>query len=63
MTFHKHHHEDLIVNIVEDDSLAEDPSNNNNEMKFVPHYSGEQLSHMYDTMKDHTILQIQKNFK
>ena len=36
---------------------------NNIEMKFVPHYSGKQLSHTYDTVKDHIVLQIQKNFR
>ena len=29
---------------------------NNFEMKFVPHYSGKQLSHTYDTVKDHIVL-------
>ena len=36
---------------------------NNVEMKFVPHYSGKQLSHTYDTVKDHIVLQVQKNFR
>ena len=46
-------------------------NNNNNrsggtgkdEMKFVPQYSGKQQIVTYDTVKDHVILQIQKNYK
>ena len=38
-------------------------SKSNAEMKFLPHYSGKQLTHTYDTVKDHIILQIQKKFK
>ena len=32
-------------------------------MKFMPHDSGKQLSHTYDTVKDHIVLQVQKNFQ
>ena len=35
----------------------------NAEMKFVPHYSGKQLMYTYDTVKDHIVLQVQKNFR
>ena len=34
----------------------------NIEMKFMPHYSGKQLSHTYDTVKDHIVLQVQNFF-
>ena len=35
-------------------------SKSNAEMKFIPHYSGKQLTHTYDTLKDHIVL---KNFR
>jgi len=33
------------------------------EIKFVPHYTGKQQVATYDTVKDHIVQQIQRNFK
>ena len=38
-------------------------NNNNKEMKFYPHTAGRQQTVTYDTVKDHIIQSIQKNYE